>query len=160
MIPRYINFSCNFLLLKIARENTWTFFTYFNTNTNDEYFLTFILPLTKLTISSLLSNTDKVWSRFCSSHSQWWFISSTVAPSTRQYNCGEDFSTKKTISVYLLHFYYSKNIYFHFFRKEKKSHILLITDDNILLWFFAIMTLLHISPASYSLTSHKCFLMS
>lgn len=43
-------------------------------------FLTFTFPLTKLTISSLLSNTDKVWSKFCSSHSQCWFISSAVAP--------------------------------------------------------------------------------
>lgn len=41
---------------------------------------TFTFPLTKLAMSSLLSKTDKVCSRFCSSQSQCWLISSNVAP--------------------------------------------------------------------------------
>lgn len=45
---------------------------------------TFTFPLTKLAMSSLLSKTDKVWRRFCSSQSQCWFISSNVAPGLEQ----------------------------------------------------------------------------
>lgn len=45
---------------------------------------TFTFPLTKLAMSSLLSKTDKVCRRFCSSQSQCWFISSNVAPGLEQ----------------------------------------------------------------------------
>lgn len=47
---------------------------------------TFTFPLTKLAMSSLLSKTDKVWRRFCSSQSQCSFISSNVAPGLEQKN--------------------------------------------------------------------------
>lgn len=45
---------------------------------------TFTFPLTKLVMSSLLSKTDKVCSRFCSSQSQCRLISSNVAPGFEQ----------------------------------------------------------------------------
>lgn len=47
---------------------------------------TFTFPLTKLAMSSLLSKTDKVWRRFCSSQSQCWLISSNVAPGLEEKN--------------------------------------------------------------------------